>query len=116
MFERPESGIGQIEFSRRQFGMFPALGKRVSLLALLSVLSWMGGVASLQAMEDFDSEESRLTVVRAAPNKARHRLYPGGRDEEELQVQASLPMPSRNPDGLTQSVTDSAASGSVDRD
>jgi hypothetical protein len=104
MFERLESKFGQI------------VGKRVPRLTLLSLLILMGGGASLQAMEDFDSEESRLTVVRAAPNKARHRLYPGGRDEEELQVQSSLPLPSRNPDGLTQSVTDAAAAGSVDRD
>ncbi|MCM2280862.1 MAG: hypothetical protein NDI61_03335 [Bdellovibrionaceae bacterium] len=32
-------------------------------------------------------------------NRARYRLYPGGQDEEDLKVQESLPLPTRNPDG-----------------
>ena len=29
-------------------------------------------------------------------NKAQHRLYPGGRDEQSLEIQAALPQPLRS--------------------
>ena len=34
-----------------------------------------------------------------AAQKARYRLYAGGQDEQDLQVQASLPVPQRYNDG-----------------
>jgi hypothetical protein len=116
MFQRVQNKIDLLASNVWRNWGASHFGKKASLLAAGLFLLVMAAGADARSAEDFDSDESRFSMVKAPPNKARHRLYPGGRDEEELQVQVSLPMPSRNPDGLTQSVADPAAAGPVDRD
>ena len=50
------------------------------------------GLSTLARAQD-ESEEARVNAERA-----KHRRYPGGRDEQELTVQAVLPQPTRNPE------------------
>jgi len=52
---------------------------------------------------------SSITAVSAAEiaNRVQYRLYPGGKDEEEIKVQPVLPAPTRYPEGATQMVPSS---------
>lgn len=58
-------------------------------LGLILTVVLVTGVAGAQTEE---SEETRL-----AAEKAKRRHYAGGKDEQELTVQAVLPQPSRYP-------------------
>lgn len=71
---------------------------RTRLLLAVVLVGFLGSLnPALGAEEDDDAS---FGSVKSAPDKARRRLYPGGRDEEELTVQASLPMPVRSPDAV----------------
>ncbi len=61
--------------------------------------------------------EDDVPVTRGAPDKARQRLYAGGRDEQELEVQAALPQTSRTADGSAYGTSEAAgADEAVDQD
>lgn len=59
---------------------------------LLMVFLVAIGTCGLAFAQNEESEEARQTA-----EKARRRHFPGGRDEQELTVQAVLPSPSRTP-------------------
>ena len=56
---------------------------------------------SAQAMNDDDFFENGL---KAKSEKAKERSYPGARDEQTLEIQASLPQPPRATEGVTLTV------------
>ena len=64
---------------------------KVSLIIILASLAFSFGVHALSQGEESDE-------ARVAAEKAKHRKYPGGRDEQELTVQAALPQSTRNPE------------------
>jgi hypothetical protein len=65
--------------------------------------------ASGAAGEASDEDDEVQSLPSA--DRAKRHLYPGGRDEQELTVQATLPQPTRNPEsqGQTTSSEDSSA-------
>jgi hypothetical protein len=70
------------------------------LLALIGFLL-LGAFARADNADDTEREpssESRAQQAQAL-DRALHRLYPGGRDEQDLKPQAELPTPSRTIDG-----------------
>lgn len=73
----------------------------IRVLALVLVLVSVVGSAFAQMDE---TEEARLSA-----EKAKRRHYAGGKDEQELTVQAVLPVPTRYP----QDVKASAAAGAA---
>lgn len=65
-----------------------------NLMMLLLVLSVAtASLVSLKVLAQAEDEESSITAERA-----KNRRYSGGRDEQDLTVQASLPLPTRNAD------------------
>ena len=54
----------------------------------------------MAAATDFD-EEAPLAVAAGTPDKPGHRNYAGGRDDQNLEVQAAIPVPSRSLEGAT---------------
>jgi hypothetical protein len=76
-----------------------------SLLGALAVMLVVLVLASLNSSRAFagtvgdDDEDMFQSARRASAGKTRGRVYPGARDEQGLEVQVSLPQPSRNPDG-----------------
>lgn len=79
----------------------------VSRLSFALILTFAAFVATAAQDESEDANIDREVAAegsrsRAAQNdKARYRRYPGGQDEQELKVQAVLPMPARSVDGQT---------------
>jgi hypothetical protein len=68
---------------------------KTRLAFLISVLTLLG---SAQAWAQANAKESVPTspvISLEEREKAKKRLYPGGRDEESLQVQAQLANPGR---------------------
>lgn len=55
-------------------------------------------LALLLAAPAFAQEDLGVSIADGSDQKVKRRAYPGGRDEEDLKVQASLPQPSRDPD------------------
>lgn len=47
----------------------------------------------------FADDESREPAAVHVTDKAQLRQYPGGRDEQDIKVQSSLPQPPKNIDG-----------------
>jgi len=80
--------------------------KCLSVLGLCSVL-----LVAVSAQAQFgDSDEDLIGSAERSPaSQAARRQYLGGRDEQDLQVQDSLPLPSRSPDGTGGSTEDSEA-------
>lgn len=76
---------------------------RLSALGAGLALGLMAAI-SAGAVESEDADE----MVRRM-DQARLRLYLGGREEQDLTVQSSLPLPSRAPEGPT---ADAAEEGS----
>lgn len=64
----------------------------------LVLMSLMGFMSSAWAGESED--DAAFGSVRSSQDKAHRRAYAGGRDEEDLTVQASLPQPVRSPDAV----------------
>ena len=56
------------------------------------------GLVGLSAHAQYDDLGVSIAAEETRDQKSKRRAYPGGRDEEELKVQASLPQPSRDPD------------------
>jgi hypothetical protein len=68
---------------------------------LLSKVSFFLAVVSTGGSALAQSDELGVSIAdgqETQDQKSKRRAYPGGRDEEELKVQASLPQPSRDPD------------------
>jgi hypothetical protein len=67
---------------------------------LMTMIAFQFFVASkaLAFVDDFEEEEPTRQVT-SLPDQAGRRAYAGGRDEQSLEVQASLPVPSRAIDG-----------------
>ena len=80
----------------------------VIALALFLFIGISAGRAFAASDEDGD-EDSVKTVHAASGEKVHRRQYPGGRDEEDLTVQTSLPQPVRSPDGVPGAPDASAA-------
>lgn len=78
---------------------------RSAMVALILVLFSLPLSPALGADDDDDEPAVTSTTV----DKAKRRLYVGGRDEEELTVQASLPQPVRSPDAVPGANTEDAA-------
>jgi hypothetical protein len=55
-------------------------------------------------------QSSDLLSPAIVAERAEKRLYPGGRDEQELVVRSRLPQPSRSPDASPQLDDDEASS------
>ncbi len=68
---------------------------------LLTALLFIGFVAKPVQALDFDEDDTETTVAPVKQNRATLRLYNGGRDEQELRVQATLPAPTKSADGLS---------------
>jgi hypothetical protein len=76
--------------------------KRIVCLWVFFFLSALSGVSvpdTVWAQDDDD--EVFQSLNRTSVEKARQRLYVGARDEQNLEVQPSLPQPSRSPDGTS---------------
>lgn len=69
----------------------------VMILRLLLLGLVLGASFPVFAFELDDEASVELLVT----DKAQQRLYPGGRDEQDLQVQPSLPTPSRTLERFT---------------
>ena len=65
----------------------------LSVLALFLLVA-VGNALAAQAADDEDD----LAAPTHTLEKAKHHFYPGGRDEDDLVVQATLPQPTRSPD------------------
>ena len=63
----------------------------------------MAGVAWGSADDD---EEFFQTFSRGPANLSQKRAYPGARDEQPIEIQASLAQPARSPDGSAAPSTD----------
>ncbi|MBX2996579.1 MAG: hypothetical protein KF681_17285 [Bdellovibrionaceae bacterium] len=69
---------------------------RQPFFAVLMIGSMMvGATARAQSAGGKEATTSSATVSAEEREKAKKRLYPGGRDEEPLQVQAQLANPTR---------------------
>jgi hypothetical protein len=68
--------------------------KRILLLA--SLICVCGSFARAEDDDDFME-----VAHRASQDTALRRSYPGARDEQNLEIQAALPQPTRSPDGTT---------------
>ncbi len=94
------------------WGLMIALSLPVSLLANADDEGEYAG-------EETDAERVPATAkdrTSAPLNKARYRLYPGGQDEEDIEVQAVLPTPLRSFDQPSSSgVTTPSSNSSDDR-
>ena len=67
--------------------------KRMNALGLFfATVLWLLTASFAYAQAD-DNDEAR-----SAAEKAKHRRYPGGRDEQELTVQTVLPVMTRYPE------------------
>jgi hypothetical protein len=66
--------------------------KSVFKIAAVFLLAVIGLSSDLANAQNEESEEGR-----SASDKAKRRRYPGGKDEQELTVQAVLPVTSRYP-------------------
>lgn len=85
-------------------------------LVVGTVLIGIAAPVGFARAED-DDEDFGTATVRSGPlDRARHRLYPGGRDEQDLTVQATLPQPSRSPDGSQSSGAGDAGVAPVSND
>ncbi len=71
------------------------------------------GSNAFALIDDLD-EEPQAPTAAVASNKASNRSYAGGREEQDLAVQPSLPQPSRSPDGVAQPVAPSGGDASHD--
>lgn len=68
---------------------------RQLLLVVLMIGSMVGVAAQAQNTSGKEATSNSPTVSAEEREKAKKRLYPGGRDEEPLQVQTQLANPSR---------------------
>jgi hypothetical protein len=88
--------------------MLKTIGRMMRLFA--SVLVLVSPAA-------FGAGEDDVPVAKGAPDKARQRLYSGGRDEQDLEVQATLPQATRTADGSAYGTSEAAgADEAVDQD
>lgn len=81
-------------------------------LLLKSTLVFTFISTSVLAFAQDDTNETVEATMAAslAAERAKKRNYPGGRDEQDLTVQASLPQPARAPEAQSQvSTTDETA-------
>jgi hypothetical protein len=81
---------------------------KVKMIALVLMLL---GVGQAWAQE-FDEEPP--TRSKASVDRAQPRAYPGGRDEQELDVQPSLPQPTRSLDATASPTGEGGQEPSVD--
>ncbi len=73
---------------------------RVSLIVSLFALSLLGSHGAWASDDDEVFQSSGRSAAAAAElEKSKRRAYVGARDEQRLEVQASLPQPTRNADG-----------------
>ena len=90
---------------------FDFLRTRMSFLTGIFCLGLMAGSsafaapASAPAVAGTKIAASTVSVVTAI-TAAKKRNYPGGRDEEDLTVQANLPVPSRTGEAQVQNQED----------
>ena len=75
-------------------------GYPVRFSILLMAACVLTGSMAFAAVNDFD-EEAPLTVAAGTPDKPGHRNYAGGRDDQNLEVQAAIPVPTRSLEGAT---------------
>lgn len=55
----------------------------------------------IQDSTDGDRSPAAAAATRTfTPDKAQKRLYPGGKDEQDIKIQANLPTPSKSMDGV----------------
>lgn len=81
--------------------------KKLVLFFVATVLPVLGFAQQDSLPEDIVQNSDRDPAATAADKKdptpvaqkARYRLYSGGQDEQDLQVQANLPQPQRYADG-----------------
>lgn len=81
--------------------MHKVIFKIISAVFCFALVTSLAEVALAQ---NEDSDDSRITA-----EKAKHRKYPGGRDEQELTVQATLPQTSHYPEAPKAAVAPPAA-------
>ena len=75
--------------------------RRLSQALLLSfVLLMVLAPRAVHAADDETDDDASRATHAAAGVKSLRRQYLGGRDEEELTVQAALPQPVRSPEGV----------------
>lgn len=71
----------------------------MATLSCVFVLCGASAVAQMRADDDGFGEAGEPREQAAALDRAARRIYPGGRDEQELKPQSDLPAPSRGADG-----------------
>ena len=74
-------------------GVFPK-----AFLLMMILTNLLVGANAFAFGDDFEEEEP-VRQVTSLPDQAGRRGYAGGRDEQSLEVQATLPVPSRSIDG-----------------
>lgn len=68
-------------------------------MSLLKIFFIAAVVLSLGRMAFAQTDDLGVSIAQDnVDTKVKRRNYPGGRDEEDLKVQATLPQPSRDPD------------------
>ena len=75
-----------------------ALRFLVGVLVLLCLAVVAISSEALAQTEDEDGVSIATEPARPTGVKTKRRAYPGGRDEEDLQVQSDIAQPTRNPD------------------
>lgn len=71
----------------------------MGVLSCALVLLGTSAVAQIRADDDTFGDAGEPREQAAALDRAARRIYPGGRDEQELKPQSDLPAPSRGADG-----------------
>lgn len=80
------------------------------MLTRLTIAMALVLAAAVPAQAAFDDDDDYpQTVMRSQPDRARHKMYLGGRDEQDLEVQPALAQPTRQPDGTNAAPTEPAA-------
>jgi hypothetical protein len=69
------------------------------MLKNIFILLFFTLMISLVALESRASDEDRSPAAARANEKAQLKQYAGGKDEQEIKVQVSLPQPPKNVDG-----------------
>ena len=89
---------------------FERISKVAMTVISLSALTAAVALSAAPAGAAFEDEDDYPQAVLKSPaDKARHKMYLGGRDEQDLEVQPALAQPSRQPDGSNAAPAEPAA-------
>jgi hypothetical protein len=84
---------------RKTFITFFAFFAFVAALVIMANEAFAESASNVNSDETLGGERVTRAPAAASSNRVSRKRYAGGADEDDLQVQASLPLPSRTLDG-----------------